>query len=263
MSSKAQDYKWAKPGDNGIQQMVPIGELNVDMTYQRCEVSHANTLAIAKDFDWVAFGNVIVMKRADGKLYVIDGQQRTLAAKLRGDIEKVPCVIFESNGVEHEARGFIATNTRRRSVSAITKFHARVLAKESPDTEIQDWLDSIGFRVSADNTSNCIAFPTRFIETWKASKETAKKAFHIQCDIIGPGESVNSEIHCGICYLLSKDVEVRRYVDKMKSMGGKPAVLRAINTAKIELSRSGDKTYGLGILTMINYKLKNKIDAAV
>lgn len=75
----------------GEQRQLPVDQLLIDDAYQRGE-NTAEIRNISRDFNWAAFGSISVAEDPDGKLYVIDGQQRTAAARKRG-IPDVPAMV--------------------------------------------------------------------------------------------------------------------------------------------------------------------------
>jgi hypothetical protein len=71
-------------------------DLKIDPSYQRSiEIGTSQTLIrrIAMFWDWSLCQPLAVARRADGALMVVDGQHRLAAARLRGDIYDLPCVI--------------------------------------------------------------------------------------------------------------------------------------------------------------------------
>lgn len=260
-TNKSDTYGWAKPGDKGKQTSVSIDDLRVDHSYQRPEVSNPNTLAIAREFSWAAFGSIVVMQRAGNALYVVDGQQRLLAARRRGDITHVPCIVFQSDGRDHEAAAFIALNTRRSHVTSVVKYAASVSASIEPEKTIDVWLKSIGLKVSADGCdTKSISFPTVLISSWKMNDDICRKAIVTQQDVIGPDEPLNNLVHKGMHWLYNSGVDVSKYADKLKATGGRPAMLRAIRSVAIETGATSSlRVCGLGILSVINSKRRNKV----
>ncbi len=110
-------------------------ELQVDHAYQRMaeEPSSKRLIRhIADNWDWRLCAPLTVSDRAPPEpgLYVIDGQHRLAAAVARGDIAELPCIISKFNGIEDEARLFVALNSARRQVGEVEKFHARVASKD-------------------------------------------------------------------------------------------------------------------------------------
>lgn len=124
----------------------PIGEvpeirwakcstLAVDHAYQRMaeEPSSQRLIKhIAENWDWRLCAPLTVSDRSPPEpgLYVIDGQHRLAAAIMRGDVDEVPCIISKFDGIEDEARLFVALNSARRQVGEVEKFHARVASKD-------------------------------------------------------------------------------------------------------------------------------------
>ena len=258
---KVDRYDWVKPGDNGRQCMVAVDELKVDHAYQRPEVSDRNTLALAREFNWVAFNSIVVMERANGDKYVVDGQQRLLAARRRGDIREVPCVLFKSDGRDHEARAFISLNVRRTNVPAVAKFNASVRAGLNPEKQIADWLASQGLTVTQDGKDmNGVDFPTSLMQSWKLNDEAARLAIQVQRDVNGT-EPLHSVCHKGLWWLLHNGIDVTEHASKLKRLGGRAAILRSVKTLEIETGAMASvRGCGIGVLRLVNYKRRgNKI----
>lgn len=109
-------------------------QLEVDPSYQRSienPESQALIAQIALNWHW-GRAQLLTVSRRDGRLFVVDGQHRLAAAKLRGDIQQLPCLIEEYADVAEEAALFNDLNDRRRPVSALDKFRAAVVAGD-PD----------------------------------------------------------------------------------------------------------------------------------
>jgi hypothetical protein len=98
-----------------------VGELLIDDSYQRtveAAASQALIRRIAMFWDWGLCQPLAVSRRPDGKLLIVDGQHRASAAKLRGDIPHLPCVITSFASAGDEAAAFVALNQMRRPLSA-------------------------------------------------------------------------------------------------------------------------------------------------
>jgi len=237
-----------------------INDLKIDHTYQRLEASPHNTAVMARNFNWTAFGTVVVMERANGEKYLVDGQQRVLAAIRRGNIKEVPCILFHSDGIDHEAKAFISLNVSRKPVNAADKFRARVLAYIEPELQINKWLVQNGFEVTSGGKSlKGIDFPTKLVWLWEKDAEASKEAILVQRLINGP-EPLISSIHLGLWYLKHKGIDIRSWVDKLACSGGRSALARSIRTAEIETdSHNTYKISAAGILRLINTGCRRKI----
>lgn len=111
-----------------------VDQLEVDETYQRSidnNESQALIVHIALNWHW-GRAQLLNVSRRDGKLFVVDGQHRLQAAKLRGDIQQLPCLVEEFASVAEEAALFDDLNGKRRPVSALDKFRAALVAGD-PD----------------------------------------------------------------------------------------------------------------------------------
>lgn len=260
MQEKVARLGWAKPGDKGQHVMIPINDLLIDHEYQRNVTNDHNILDIASNFDWSGFGNLIVMRRTDGKLYVVDGQQRLAAVRKRGDIEKVPCLLFLSAGVKQEAKAFLIGNYHRKPVTAIVKFRASLLAGEEPEITIGTWLGENDFRVAADaNIRNVIDFPTKIIFTWKRDSDACKEAILVQREISAGMDKMNGHIHAGIWWLIRKGVNVRKEIPTIANAGGRARIIQQIRKYQIESGQpeASAQTCGMGILAIINYRRRS------
>lgn len=109
-----------KTGNIGPQpqlDFVPIDQLVIDESYQRAidRRGWANVQKIADNFDWAKFSPLMVAKREDRTLAIIDGQHRAHAAALRGATH-VPALISTLTSQE-QASAFSWING---TVSALT-----------------------------------------------------------------------------------------------------------------------------------------------
>lgn len=258
-------YDWARPGDRGRRAEVPVSEIKIDRSYQRPECSEKNTLMIAREFDWDVFGSLTLMQRENGDKYVVDGQQRLLAVRRRGDINRVPCLIFQSDGRDHEARAFAKINMGRTPVTSHAKYRALVKSKENPYHQIDQWIHSEGMEVRPGHGKDVVDFPSVLVSFWKRSQEFSKRALVLQREIIGEAEDdLNANIHKGIWWLLMMGLDLKEHVKKIKEAGGNTALLSAIKAIQIDTNvpSVSEKCAGRGILRVINKGKRRKIKVA-
>jgi hypothetical protein len=138
----------------------PISELLIDTTYQRAidaGPSQALIRKVATFWDWGLCQPLTVSRRPDGTLTIVDGQHRASAAKLRGDIPHLPCVITSYSSAGDEAAAFVALNQMRRPLSALDLFKAAVAAEDTEALLITDCLTSAGLSIA----------PHPNIKSWK------------------------------------------------------------------------------------------------
>lgn len=133
----------------------PIADLLIDATYQRSiDTGPSQKLirTVARDWDWGLCQPLVVAKREDGSLWVIDGQHRLAAARLRADIYDLPCVVLPSRSADDEAKAFVALNQQRRALTTMDLFKAALLAGNTEAVAIRDAMDAAGLTLA--NTSN-------------------------------------------------------------------------------------------------------------
>ena len=126
-------------------------ELRLDDSYQRSTdngASRSLIKRIAKGWDWRMCLPLVVSKRDDGSLWVIDGQHRLAAAKLRGDIPFLPCCVGVYGSVADEAAMFVAMNRSRKPMNRLDDFHAAIASGDSEAIQIAQLINGAGFTVS-------------------------------------------------------------------------------------------------------------------
>ncbi|CCW15778.1 hypothetical protein EBBID32_1060 [Sphingobium indicum BiD32] len=150
--SQSSPRKWpaAKGNPPSVENRHP-SELNLDDSYQRSTengASQALIKKIAAGWDWRMCLPLVVSKRDDGSLWVIDGQHRLAAAMLRGDIPFLPCCVGVYGSVADEAAMFVAMNRARKPMNRLDDFHAAIASGDSEAIEIADIIKGAGFTVS-------------------------------------------------------------------------------------------------------------------
>lgn len=120
-----------------VLQFIAPAELKVDEGYQRSldvAASQALIRKIAQYWNWDLCQPLVVSRRDNGELFVIDGQHRLEGAKLRRDIAHLPCVVVEYENCEDEAASFVHLNQQRRPLSKLDLFKAAV-ASDDPEAK--------------------------------------------------------------------------------------------------------------------------------
>lgn len=128
-------------------QMVPISELHVDPEAQR-KVSQAWVKAHVPVFDVDQLGYIVVNRRSDGRLYVVDGQHRVelMRAVGWGD-QTIHAEMFDGLTQAEEAELFNARN-ERRSVRVYDKFRISVTAGDEEAVDITRIVNAHGLVIS-------------------------------------------------------------------------------------------------------------------
>lgn len=153
MSRPATDRLKANPplGHRPSLEFRRLAELEVDPCYQRptsAAASQALIRRIAMFWDWSLCQPLSVARRSDGSLMVVDGQHRLEAARLRRDIDDLPCVVTAYANPGDEAAAFVALNQQRRPLGQIDLFKAALAAEDSSAVTIARLLTEAGLRLA-------------------------------------------------------------------------------------------------------------------
>jgi hypothetical protein len=265
-NEKFKRFDWVDPGDPGERKDVDPKDLRVDHTYQR-QPRPRLIEEIANAFNWACFGVVVVMRRASGVYYVVDGQERLLAHVLWAERNPefvrrtkglVPCVIFPSTGREQEAVAYHMLNVHREALSPIELYESAVVAKMEPYTEINHWLREYDLRVGEPRgKTGLIGFPAGVVAPWKRNKENCKQALLFQAKIVQPaGRPFKVEIHRGLFHLLWCGFDVARWMPKLQKFGDGLISQQISNQSTEAHEGKGGRCCALGILRVINIGLR-------
>jgi hypothetical protein len=135
-------------GTPPVLQFCAPAQLAVDRTYQR-ELdagSHQLIGRIAAGWDWNLFQPLVVAQRQDRSLWVVDGQHRLEAARLRGDVAHLPCVIFHPGEASDEAAVFVELNQARRPLTPYALYNGALAAGDEQALALDELMRDAGLR---------------------------------------------------------------------------------------------------------------------
>ncbi|RXD05540.1 hypothetical protein EQZ23_10805 [Sphingomonas sp. UV9] len=138
-------------GEMPILQFCTPAQLRVDPTYQRptdAQASRTLINRITRHWDWRLYQPLVVARRADGGLYVVDGQHRLEAARQRSDIPQLPCVVTSYDGAQDEAAAFVSLNQQRKPLSKMNLFRAAIAAGDADAIAIEALVELVGLRIT-------------------------------------------------------------------------------------------------------------------
>lgn len=130
---------------------VSLSSLNVDRAYQR-DVSMSLVEQIRTQWDEVASELILVSKREDGTLWIVNGQHRAAAAGLRGDA-KIWARVVQGLGPEQEAALRLKTNVRLGD-RPLERFRAQLCAGDPESVSIQRIVEGVGSKVNESTSSD-------------------------------------------------------------------------------------------------------------
>lgn len=129
---------------------VGIDRLTVDPAYQRATDGPASRriiVGMVKAWDWALCQPLVVSRRADGTLWILDGQHRHAGAQERGDIPHLPCVVLGAIAIEEEASTFVALNEQRQRLSQADIFFAMLAAGDHDAKAVYGIMGETGWQI--------------------------------------------------------------------------------------------------------------------
>jgi hypothetical protein len=127
-----------------------VGQLQVDPAYQRAtDGLHSRRIIVGmvKCWDWKLCQPLVVTRRADNGLFVLDGQHRLMGASERGDIPHLPCVVIPAISAEEEAAAFVKLNTARQKLSQADLFAGMLAAGDAEAHLVDTIMCETGWRI--------------------------------------------------------------------------------------------------------------------
>lgn len=120
-------------------------ELNVDESYQRT-LDHGLVNDIAQKWNQAAADPILVSKRADGTMWIVNGQHRAAGARQAG-VNEIDARIVEGLDRASEAELRLAGNTRRGD-TAQEKFKAKIIAGHEEAINIMAICNDFGTQIN-------------------------------------------------------------------------------------------------------------------
>ena len=122
---------------------LPINELHLSEYNRPIKKDIANKWA--KYFNMKYIGTITVSHR-DDIYYIVDGQHRTQAAKVKG-VKSLPCLIHEGLTYQEEAEMFVKLNKERRALLIIDLFKGECEAGDKDALELKEAVESSGYSI--------------------------------------------------------------------------------------------------------------------
>jgi len=258
---KVEKFSWSKSSGSGRYQSIEKYELHIDGEYQRDAVSQKKIMKIAREWDWMLFGCLLIAERKDGTYWVYDGGHRVRASFHRGDIDKLPCMVFDSDCIEDEARAFVGKNTMKSNVTAYQKHIASVSAGEPIAIIIEDIITSNGYHPAPHTRKNGFTAIGKLNNMVKENETISREVFSVCCRISDDGQNISSMV-LGALFFLCKSCEINissgEFFGKLMD-SGLLGIERVITREKHMLGMGGDKVSARGVLNILNKGKRRKI----
>lgn len=263
--SKVDRYGWTLQDKIGQLEWIDKGRLYVDHTYQRDNINDHRVLEIAQAWSWIACAILVVARRIDGSLWVVDGQHRKLAADRREDIRQLPCIIFDVADIKEEAQGYLRNNTLKSPIKTLDRFKALIVTGDPAATEISRLISDAGYKLTNAGTStmtcNCPATLMRclnnnrvaFLSVWpliikvhdrsKLSDRLVQAIVYLEAYLL--------KVQCGQSLL------DRHNSDRLAELG-LASLEREMQKASSYYSKGGARVWADGIANALNWKRKSR-----
>ena len=162
--------------------MIDLNTLIIDKRYQR-PLDPKRVEKIVNEFDPRLLGTLEVSVR-NGKAAIFDGQHRFAALK-KMKMDKAPCIAHEGISPEEEAELFVALQTRRRSVSQIDRFRARIFAEDPVAVGVKTVVEDCGWGIATHSHSeNDEKGQFRAINTLERLYRQSPETLHQSLDLL-------------------------------------------------------------------------------
>lgn len=137
------------PGPKPLLLWVTADQLHINPSYQRTiSTSRGQTVikGIVEHFSWKLFTPLTLTPREEGGYWVIDGQHRAAAARMRG-IREIPAILLENMPLDEQARVFAGINGKRVTVNAYAMHHALLASGDPVAVTIRRVTDAAGVTI--------------------------------------------------------------------------------------------------------------------
>lgn len=258
--NKLSRYGWTTKDQPGTLQMIHKDRLKIDDAYQRGLIKEKVT-SITASWSWLSLGALVVGHR-HGDFWVIDGQHRLMAAKRRSDILMLPCVVFETEDVKSEARGFLDLNTGRKPVTAVAKQKALVTAGDEVAAYVQAELDALGLEIKeATNIPGQIKCIAWCVRRAAEDREAFRQVLRFGAELSAVDKvPVMQKLLEGLWWLHTKcmnGLDDKRLAKRLREKGATELVNAATRAAAYYHS-GGGKVWAQGMLAELNKGLQYK-----
>lgn len=256
--TKVDRYKWRVKDRPGRFQSIAKERLETDAAYQR-ELNEDKVKDLRANWSHLACGAICVARRG-GDFYVVDGQHRVAAAKARADITHLPCMVFELESTQEEAKAFLAANKNRKPLTSLDTFKAMIESGDPVAMEAQKLLAQAGYVASRHDKARGV----RAIGSILRSLQADAAAFRAVWPAIvaaAQGQAIQERAILGLFWIekhrRDDSLGDPKWVKRLAQVG-QPVLLEAAAKASAYYARGGSQVWGPGMLIAINKRMREK-----
>jgi len=256
--TKIDRYHWLCQHERGKYAEINKHEMVIDHEYQR-RANERRILAITKNWSWVAFGTIAITKR-NSKYYVLDGQHRVMAAMRRSDVEELPCMVFELNGIEEEALAFIMLNKERKPPISIDTFQAEVATKNPAALLVKDLCEKANRVIGRAANAGTVQCTGALLQYAAKNPEVLKRLWPLLMKFF-EGRIFHERLVKGFMYLElyleNNSLTEKKLTERVLQIGW-DKLYKACGDYQALTGKGGEKVWAQGMLIAINAKGKEK-----
>lgn len=261
--SSREKWSWASDSEEGVFQLVSKYDLNIDGTYQRDLVSEDKVRAIARNWDWRLFSALSVIVRRDGSYWVYDGGHRARASFLRDDVDLLPCLVFECESIEEEAKAFVGANTMSSAVSAYHKYRGALRAKEPQALAVCGVLEKYGYKAAKASSGGYLFSALGTLQKLLLEDFSLAEQVFALCAEFAQGDQIPGDVLIGVFTCAKKlagkvDIMKGTLYEKLKSAGVE-GIHVAIRRERHICGKGGAKVSAKAVLDILNKGKKRRI----
>lgn len=208
----------------GTLEVVHIEDLNVDYIYQR-DLNSDLVNKIAGSYDMAVAGTIVISRRANGSLWVVDGAHRVAGATLAGEKEMLAQVL---SGLDQQTEAALRLKGNvKRSDKSAERFKAQVAAGFTESLAIVEILGNFESKlnISAPDTYHGINAISAVESIYRVNKGIMlARVLEMIRDAFGSvgGKTSSVAMLKGIAWLIQKherEMDRGRMIDKMSRDG--------------------------------------------
>ncbi len=234
-------------------------KLQIDhVNYQRVNIVHSKVVTIAKNWSWIAAASIVVANR-HGTFFIIDGQYRTLAAKLRTEIEQMPCMVWDMEDIRAEAEAFLAINTNRRFLEAANRFRGELAAQDENALFVAKLLAGRSLDKAHPDSVQCITAIKRAAAVHRDELVRVWPIIEHLCKGRAIGVVLVHALVWMECHMpRGTSLTDRKWCERLIDIGH-DELIKAAREAQAYHGKFGGKVYSDGILKRINHRLRHPL----
>lgn len=178
---------------------------------------------IAEDFDPDKFDPPVITKpNGVGHYHVVEGQHRTKAAEMfLGRDQLIPCRIVDAEDPARAAEIWLGINSGRKATKPIQHFMIAVVAGREPETEINELVKKLGYKIGATKTDYSISAVSALKQV---HQKFGKTLLHATLLVLhrtweGDTQAFSGELIKGYAALINewRSIDNKRLVEVIKS----------------------------------------------